>query len=112
MAERLEAAGKEGDSGYIKENHGEFMQEYAKFKGILSPLFEEEGEDKPVADEFLLESVYEGLKEAAGNNDCGAIEEIYKEMEGYSIPEKEREKYDSIREKADSFDYEGMLGLL
>ena len=37
------------------------------------------------------------------------IEEILKELEDYSIPEKEMEKYKAVTDKADMFDYDGIV---
>ena len=65
-----------------------------------------------MADEFLLQSVYEGLKEAAEAMSSDDIEEIMNELKDYAIPEGDRDKLDMIREKAESYDYEGILRLL
>ncbi len=110
-AERLEMAGKEGDTGYIQENHAAAMEEYLSFRDALAPVFEA-GSDKPVADDFLMESIYEGLKEAAQSMDCDQVEDIMKEIEGYEIPDSEKEKFTLIREKADILDYDGIMEAL
>ncbi|WP_051688716.1 DegV family protein [Butyrivibrio sp. AE2032] len=117
-AQLLENAGKEENIDYIRENHESFMEEYLKYKEILGPVFDEGSEgkqeiiDKPVADEFLMESVYDGLKEAADSMDCDAVDAVFKEIEGYAIPESEAEKFKALKEKADMFDYDGMLEIL
>ena len=110
-AERLEMAGKEKDIQYIKDNHASAMEEFLAFKDALAPVFTENS-DKPEADAFLMESIYEGLGEAAEAMDCDRIEDIMKEIEDYAIPASETEKWNSIREKADALDYDGMLELL
>lgn len=116
-AQRLETAGKEGDTRYIRDNHAAFMEEYRRYKDTLSAVFEEEKgegeeEEKPMAEEWLLASVYEGLLEAAEMMDLDAMEEILQELEPYSVPEEEREKIRAIRELADSFEYDGIVELL
>ncbi len=115
-AQQLENAGKEGNIEYIKEHHESFMQKYLKYKDVLDPIFAQEkaaennkDEDKPVADDFLMESVYEGLLDAAENMDCDAIDEILKEVEDYAIPEKEKEKFNALCEMAGAFDYDGIV---
>ena len=117
-AQLLESAGKEERYDYIKQNHSVFIREYRSYKDALSELFEVEAsadtekEKKPVADEFLMESVYEGLRDGADAMDCDAIDAVFKEVEGYAIPENEAEKFSALRRMADQFDYEGMLEIL
>jgi DegV family protein with EDD domain len=117
-AEKLEMAGKEKDVSYIRENHAPVMEQYLHYKDLLAPLYNEGSEDgeeaseEPVADEFLIEGIYEGLLEAANAMDCDMVEEIMKEIDGYSIPESEAEKFRLVREKADMLDYDGMIEVL
>ena len=116
-AERLETAGKEGDISYIEEKHAATMDKYLKYAEILAPVYEEadgadEEEDKPVADDFLMESIYEGLREAAENMDCDMIDSIMEEIAEYAIPEAEKERFKLVCEKANMFDYEGMIQAL
>ncbi len=114
-AQLLEDAGKAKDVEFITKNHSIFMDEYKaigqEFKEALSDN-EEANDDMPLADDFLMESVYEGLKESAENMDCDSISEIFKEVEGYKIPDKEKTKFDELVAKAGQFDYEGMLNIL
>ena len=116
-AQLLENAGKEGDEAYIRQNHGAFMSAYGDFESVLSPVFgepEEKGEkdERPVADAYMLKSVYEELKSAADAMDSDRIEDILKEMSEYAISEEASPKFERIRTLADSYDYEGMLKLL
>ena len=120
-AQLLENAGKEKDSEYIKDKHEGFMNDYLKYKDILRKVFDktpdsdipDEGKNgKPEADHSLMQGVYEGLREAAEAMDCDTIEDIFKELEAYSIPESDREKYSLIVEKAGNFDYDGILEVL
>ncbi len=111
-AQLLEDAGKAKDTGYIKEHHEAFMAEYAEYKHRLSGIFEEEAPDKPMADEYLMQGVYEGLREAASAMDCDTMEDILKELEDYTIPESDRDKFKAISEKAAAFDYDGIVKLL
>ncbi len=118
MAEQLEMAGKASDTRYIRENHNPAMEKYLSFREALAPAFSEEtkGDEedtgKPVADDFLMESVYEGLKEAAEAMDCDQVEAIMQEIGDYAIPDREKETFALIREKADSLDYDGLLEVL
>ncbi len=121
MAERaqlLENAGKEDNVDYIRAHNDAFMEDYLHYKEVLSPIFEREKEEeasqneKPVADEYLMESVYEGLLEAAEAMDCDAIDEILKEVEDYSIPENEKVKFEKLCDMAGQFDYDGIVKTL
>ena len=59
-----------------------------------------------------MRSVYEDLRGAAESMDCDTIGVILKEMSDYSIPEAERERFEAIRDRADKFDYDGILAVL
>ncbi len=121
-AERLEMAGKERDLSYIRDNHFPAMDEFLSFKETLSPLYEEKPEepaeeaaestDKPVADEFLMETVYEGLKDAAENGDPDYVNGIMEEIGAYAIPAAEKERFERVREKAEALDYKGIIEAL
>jgi HPt (histidine-containing phosphotransfer) domain-containing protein len=114
-ARLLEDAGKAGNIDFIRGNHGAFISGYTGFKAILAPLFEEESKEKasednkPKADKYLMEGVYEGLLEAAKAMNCDAIEEILKEIGDYTIPDDERERLDALREMAGKFDYDSIV---
>ncbi len=116
-AQALESAGKEKDIDYIREHHAGFMEDYHRFSEILADVCRQDDDetdekDRPVADEYLMKSTYEGLKEAAVNMDCDTIETILNELKGYAIPKDESERFAAIREKADNYDYDGILSLL
>ncbi|MCR5486264.1 MAG: DegV family EDD domain-containing protein [Lachnospiraceae bacterium] len=117
-AELLEAAGKEGNISYIEEHHASVMEDYLHYKEAFAEVFEqeaegaEEGSGKPEADEFLMESIYEELRDAAENMDCDRIEAALQEIGEYAIPAKEKDRFALVCEKADLLDYEGMLQAL
>jgi DegV family protein with EDD domain len=113
-AQLLENAGKEENIEYIREHHSAFMEKYLSYKELLAPAFEGEGTEdedagKPQADEFLMESVYEGLLEGAKAMDCDVIDEVFKEIEDYAIPQEHKEKYKALKELAAAFDYDGIV---
>ena len=115
-AQLLEDAGKASDLEYISGNHEVFMDSYLKYREVLAGIFEEEaGEeaaDRPLADEALLESVYEGLREAADAMDHEAIEEILGELGDYSLPEGDSERIGAVRKCVMNYDYDGILQVL
>ncbi len=116
-AQELEYAGKENNIELIREKTEPLLSDYEKYREILAPLFEESNEDgqskdKPVADMTIMESVYEMIGEAAKAMDADSIADAFKEIEDYSVPESEREKFEALKEKYDNYDYEGIEELL
>ncbi len=115
-AEKLEMAGKENDIDYITNNHEAVMEEFLKYREELAGVFKADVKDddagKPLADDYIMESIYEELKDAADAMDCDRIEAIMKEAEEYAIPSGEKERFDLIRRSADMYDYEGILDAL
>ncbi len=112
-AQLLEDAGKSGDFDYIKEHHASFIEEYAAFKEPLSVLFvEEDDPDKPEADKELLKKVYKELFDAADDMDCDRLQEIFDDMDKYRIPDDSTRLWNSLKDAAGRFDYDGVLELL
>lgn len=113
-AQALENAGKEGNIDYIRDNFDSFMEEYRGYKNALAGLYEtEESEsDKPVADSFLMESVYEAVADAAENMECDAIDEALEELSEYAIPKEDEDKIKTIKDLAAKYDYDGISKLL
>ena len=114
-AQLLETAGKENDIGYIRQHHESVMEDYQKIGDGLAFLYEEDpgkDADKPVADQALIVDMYEGLRMAAEAMDCDMLEDILNEIDGYLVPDQEKEKFERIRQMADVFDYEGIVRIL
>lgn len=115
-AQFLETAGKENNIGYIREHHASVMEDYLHFREELSIVFADEdsegADSKPVADSFLMESIYEGLREAAADMDCDRIEDIMSEIREYEIPSAEKEVFEKICEKIDLLDYVGIIAAI
>ena len=112
-AYNLEMAGKEKNIDYIAENHDSFMLEYKQLGDSLTSVMGVNGEeDKPLADETIIKSVYDRFRTAADTMDCDLIEEVMNELDNYQIPDSDKELIDAIIEKADMFDYDGILEVL
>ena len=118
-AQLLENAGKERDLEYISANHAPMMEEFLRYRDILSEVFEDrdkaesdEEDNRPVADEEYLREISDRLIAAAEDMNSDSIEEIFEELDGYSLTEDEKARFNDIRERSDSFDYEGMVELL
>ena len=59
-----------------------------------------------------MKAFYDGIREAADNMDCDALEDVIKEISDYAIPENQKDKFNSIKEMVDNFDYDGILEIL
>ncbi len=106
----LEKAGKENDFDFIQNNHGNFISEFKSLAEPLGSLFEtiqqkEDDESKAVADEDLMNDVYEEIRTAADDMDCERLKEIFDEMNGFIIPENDRKVWKEIKEASDNYDY-------
>ena len=151
-AQLLENAGKEGDISYIHENHEAFMQDYIRYKEILSEVFGDgaDGENrkesaagdinkaansnvntggstelqkadtgadgiddgKPVIDDAVLHEIYEGIRVAAEDIDSDVIDELLKELSGYTLSENDVSICSTIRKCAANYDYDGITEAL
>ncbi len=112
-AQRLEDAGKAEDTEYIKAHHSEFMEEYSRIVDSLKEIFvEEEKTEEPLADQEVMDKAYAEIREAAESMDCGRLEDIFNEMEDYSIPESDVELWQELKEAADILDYDSVIAIL
>jgi HPt (histidine-containing phosphotransfer) domain-containing protein len=117
-AQLLENAGKSGDLAYIHEHHTGFMEKCRSFKAPLAEVFaaaqeeDKQVEDKPEADADLLAAVYEEIRTAAEDMDCDRLEDIFTEMEEYSMPAQEKEKWKQLKSAAGQFAYDTIIQLL
>ncbi len=117
FAEELEMAGKEGRYDLIMEKHGALMEGYDLLynkvkEGLEGPGDAAKGGEKPVADDTIMQSVYEMIREGAEDYDNDRIEDAFSQMEEYAVPESEKELFEGLKEKYLSFDYEGMTELI
>ena len=91
---------------------GKMMDHYAVIIRELAELFKNTGSgDKPAADREFLKKKYEEIRSAADDMDCDRLEEIVTEMDKYTIPEDETEKYKDIRSAIGKLDYDLILKL-
>ncbi len=111
-AQKLEDAGKAGNLDYIQKNNREFMLKYRSFKEPLAKVFAPQEEEKPEADMDFLESVYEEIRSAAGENDADTLEAIFTEMEEYSMPASEQDRWEQLKTAVDQQKYDDIIDIL
>ncbi|MCR5790341.1 MAG: response regulator [Lachnospiraceae bacterium] len=113
-AQALENAGKAEDMDYIRSHHEAFIEKYLGFRGPLSTVFSvyESEHVKPEADAEIMNAVFEEIREGAGDMDCERLDSIFAEMEGYRIPEKDKELYGKLKDASDKYEYKTIVRLL
>ena len=133
-AEKLEMAAKDGDIDYIREHHMPMMEKFRALQNTLSVKYgkeagseesnltmngagsdeaEGEPEDKrPLADEYLMEGVYEMLREGATDENESLIADSFAEMAAYRIPSEESGLMEELRRSFEAGEYAGMIALL
>lgn len=114
-AESLEMAGKSRDIDYIKANNDRVMEMFESVRDALKSVCGGDGpeaEDKPEAEDFMMEGFFDMVKEAAQKFDYDGIENAFSDLEGYRIPEKDKELFNTIREGFDIIDYDSILNAL
>ena len=118
-AQLLENAGKAGDIDYINQHHEGFITTYRSFKEPLFQVFGndeleevDDNEEMPEADSELMDTVFEGIKEAAEANDSDGIMEIFAEIEGYRIPDADAELYHNLQMATEKSDFDAIISLL
>ncbi|MBR4542971.1 MAG: DegV family EDD domain-containing protein [Lachnospiraceae bacterium] len=127
-AQALETASKDGDVGYVKSHHPAVMKEFRAFRTPLAVIFADGDADMTAAeseseddaddetneqfDSFLIECVYETLREGAEQKDDELIEQTLREIDEYDPRPEAAEKIKRLRAFFDSKDYAAMLKML
>ena len=131
-AQALEAASKERDIEYIKVNHPKTMKVFRAFRAPLAAIFADGDIDMPDAepedvsddtvtddeeaneqfDSFLIECVYETLREGAEQKDDELIEQTLREIDEYDPRPEAVEKINRLRQCFDTRDYAAMLKII
>ena len=67
---------------------------------------------KTFIDEAELRKIYHRLKKAAEEMDCDAVDKVIIELDTYDITDDEIDRINILKNKADNFDYDGILEAL
>ncbi len=119
LAQKLEDAGNSGDLEFIEANNERFLNDYLRYKDILSPLNgntpdndTEDEEDKPPIPADELKEAYEALNEAISMMEYDTIEMILEQFGSYRVEEEDQNRVSEIRKMLKVFDWDGMAGVL
>ncbi|MCR4597066.1 MAG: response regulator [Lachnospiraceae bacterium] len=110
FAKDLEEAGKRNDTEYIESNTAKLLEMYRFLDSALSPL-DDNGEDLPSIDENSLREAYQTIIEIAGSMDFGFMEDILKDLRGYSLPTPDKDRITKIEGRLTELDWDGIIDL-
>ncbi len=106
LAAELEKAGNDGNIEFIEQNTPPLLEQYRKYKEILSPIFGEiEAEpEKRAATEEETRSLLGDLREALDNFDTLQIDDVIEKMSAFSYPDKQAELFEQLKAAAENTD--------
>ncbi len=106
LAAELEKAGNECNLAFIEEKTPHLLEEYRKFKDILTPLFPElnvtGGKTEINNDETL--SLLDELMDALDNFDTLQIDEVIEKMSAFDYPDDQNKLLNELKSAAESTD--------
>ncbi len=108
LALKLEEAGRNKDMSFIDENNAKLLDMYRKLDSKLS-RFDKNEKDLPSISDSALKEAYQTITEIAGSMDYGMMEDILKELKGYSLPEKDKINISKIESLLTELDWDGII---
>ncbi|MDR1663974.1 MAG: response regulator [Clostridiales bacterium] len=94
---RVERSGGEGNSEALRREVSEVLKQYRGFKTVLKPYRKTpEGEKRPAAPGEVL-TLLKQLKSAVENFDLAVADEIFKRLEGLSVPEEHQKQMATLK---------------
>ncbi|MCR5097399.1 MAG: response regulator [Lachnospiraceae bacterium] len=110
-ARLLEMAGKEGDTGYIRDNTQEMLDMYRSYKDILKEL-DAASEDLPEIPEETLDEAYAALFEFAAAQDYECVRMVLDSVKEFRLPPTDKRMFDAITAKLVMMDWDGIQDIL
>ena len=113
-ARRLEDAGNSGYINEIMESTDGLLELYISFADKLAPLLkaEEDDSNKPLISDDELAEAYETLKEISASFDFDSAMFVIASLEGYRLPDEEKEKFLQVKSAVSKPDWETLKNLL
>ncbi|MCR5451693.1 MAG: response regulator, partial [Lachnospiraceae bacterium] len=115
-AGQLEKAGKENDYDYITANHRSFITDYLDLKDALTGIFDENesatDSGKPSVDEGFLNAAYKKLLNAAEEMNIDEMDEIFREISNFRLPDPEKKLWEQVVNASNMFDYKAVVSLI
>lgn len=109
VAAQMEAAGNAENAELIHKTTPGMLEQYKRYKPILAPYFEEEGEagnNKKQADKEEMLALFTKMREALDNLDMDAMEEVSGEMGQFGYDGKAVEYFEQLKNAVADIDTE------
>ena len=110
-AGRLEDAGNENNTDFIKEHTDDLLKQYRAYIEILSPVAEK-SEDQPEIPPYMLADAYAALSEIAEVMDFDTARMIMESIQEYRLPSEDEKRFGEIRAKLSQMDWDGIKEIL
>jgi len=111
MAAELEEKGNEENLLFIREKTPALLEKYRGYKESLSAASKDKGNLPEIPKEELMDA-FMSIKELVEAFDFKTAKDIMKMLEGYSIPEDEKQKYEGLIKLMAALDREEILKFL
>ncbi|MBQ9564292.1 MAG: response regulator, partial [Synergistaceae bacterium] len=108
LAEKLEFAGKAGDEAALDAELAGLLERYRSLGASLSPLYapvKRADEELPLISDDELREAYDSIRDFAASFDSDSMADALEYLDGFRIPEGERERVEQIRRAVDGFDW-------
>ncbi|MCR4818467.1 MAG: response regulator [Fretibacterium sp.] len=107
LAEKLEFAGKAGDEAALDAELSGLLERYRALGAALSPLYTQEKkadeEDLPLISDDELRETYDSIRDFAANFDSDSMAYALEYLDGFRIPEGEKERVEQLRHAIENF---------
>ncbi|MBR1672295.1 MAG: Hpt domain-containing protein, partial [Fretibacterium sp.] len=107
LAEKLEYAGKAGDEAALDAELAGLLERYRALGAALSPLYapaKKTDEELPLISDEELRETYDSIRDFAATFDTESMAYALEYLDGFLIPENERERVEQLRRAIESFD--------
>ena len=116
LAEKLEFAGKAGDTQTLSAELGDLLSRFRALGTALAPLCapdtQVDDSSLPLISDDALSEAYDSLRELAASMDSDSAEYVLNYLAGFRIPDGERERVQRIRKAIENFDWDRIDGIL
>ena len=110
LAKKLEAAGKEGNETFIRENTGELLEQYRSLDAGLRAL-DGDGEDRKELSDKQRTEAFQTIGEIAGSMDYGMMEGMLRDLRAYRLKPADETALQKMEERLMELDWDGIEAL-
>ena len=115
FAERLENAGRSGDTDTLESEIDRFLEEYISLGEKLMPIasvHSEETDDLQELGKEELENLYSLLKKHLENADYDEIDSLGEKLSSHRVPEDEKDRVNRILDAISTLEYDDLESIL